>query len=199
MEDPYFVGIVDIENGHPINWSQASKEDAEVFGVRDEIEELDDGLDGLDEGRPPRVVYGGRCEEFERERQEKQEELSPQLGEPSFEEIIDAAIENNASKLYRFFPEELQNRIDQRKAAVPDIRPQNPESTERTASKTSEIYQEEVAKYEEEILGNVVDYDEIKRNSAALWAKNEAEIFYVEGYAMLRDLNGEEEDFGDWF
>ena len=168
-----------------------TENDAEVYGVKDELDELETGLDNWSTMRPARVVYGQRFEEFDQDRREYADRLSDHIAEMNFEDIIDGVIENRPADLMRFYPDELRDRISERRDTIsveefldPDYSEDEVES--EPSQDNDEILEEEVRKYRDGTIGSIVDYNEIKRNAAVVWAKEYPELWRVQG-DMLRD------------
>lgn len=184
---PYVVGFHDVEDTGLITAVGAEEQDLEALGVKDELDDVEVDLEA---DTYAEVVYGPRYEEFEQSVREQGLQFSDNLSEFDYEEEIDEIVEENPLILKRFLPVELQERIDQRRVSLPPVRYQDPDAAQNALDARTEAAREEVTKYSEETKGNLVNYNEIKRNTAVVFAKEYAGLLMAE-----RDvLNSEFED-----
>jgi len=187
-DHPYVVGFLDIEDGRTISAVGAEEEDLEVLEVLEELEGTEPDPDNRELAE---VAYGPRYEEFERQLEQHSDELSDNLSELDYEELVGEALEYNPMTLQRFFPEELQERIKQRKAGLPPIRPQSPEGANDRLQEWSEAAKEEAAKYAEETGEELVDYNEVKRNTVVVYAEEYEDLAIVAGNFIREQFDQE--------
>lgn len=182
---PYVIGLHDVEDASLIHAIGAEEHDLEVFGVREELEEVETGPEkDLD----AEVVYGPRYEEFEQTLRENEDEISDNLSNFDYEKIIDRLVEVSPTALKRFYPEELQNRIDQRKASLPSVRYNDPETIKNARDVINEAASEEISKYTEEMEEDIINYNEIKRNTAVVFAEKTGELYNTEWEVLDSEL-----------
>lgn len=163
---PYVIGFYDIENAKLITLEGAEQQDMDALGVLEDLKQIDENPDNDQD----RVVYGPRYEQFEQELEEHESDISGNLSGFDYETVIYELVEKNPTTLNRFLPEDLQDRIDQRWAGIPEIRPENPETTKNVFDARAEAAREEVEKYEEP-TEDLVNYNEIKRNTTVVYAE----------------------------
>ena len=117
-DSPYILSLHDIGSGKMISMAGVTARDAEVYGVKGELDELETGLDNWSTMRPARVVYGQRFEEFDQDRREYADKLSDHIAELNFEDLIEGVIENRPADLMRFYPDDLRDRISERRDTI---------------------------------------------------------------------------------
>lgn len=182
---PYVIGLHDVEDAGLMHTIGAEQRDMEILGVKEELEEAETDPENNSHAE---VVYGPRYEEFEHALREHEDELSDHLAEFDYEEVIDEKVEESPTTLKRFYPEELRNRIDQRKASLPSVRYNDPETVQNERDVINEAASEEISKYAEETEGNIVDYNEIKRNTAVVFGKQFSDLIMAEKSAIISEL-----------
>jgi hypothetical protein len=175
---PYVVGFHDVEDTKLITAVGAEERDLEALGVKDELDDVEVDLEA---DTYAEAVFGPRYEEFEQSVRDQGLELSDNLSEFDYEEEIDEIVGENPLILKRFLPVELQERIQQRRVSLPPVRYQDPDAAQNALDARTEAAREEVAKYAaEETEGKLVDYNEIKRNTAVVFAEEYGGLLMAE-------------------
>lgn len=177
-DEDYVVGFLNQNTGNVMTAVDATEEDAQVFGVYQDLEEVSD-ISHSPTGIDPSYVLTGPFTEFDQRREQRKTELSNDLSQFDLDTLADTALQISPVDLTEYFDPELQSRLENRGISLTPAIPGNPLSAQRWNQEFREAAIDEIRKYREERGEGFLDYQALANDTKTAWTESYGHLTYA--------------------